>query len=285
MDWIVFRVWGEIDRETGRDPDLPPPPTNLPCERASQKRSCHTRNPKHCPKPPGPNRPPSQRHRINNDNNRATINARTPQPRDRSSDNKYDRIGRRATYSRTDFEEDDGGDKDPFGGVVGIKLAEGELEGARGEHVGGAVPADVVEGVEIVGDAGDGGRDDGAVLEGVEFRKRFRWTEKEGRCTEGEERKLYQGYEEACQIHGCHDQGKDAGPGVRRRIFSASILTLRVPWPFTRKRVGWLVSTSSGFLHLRGNDVFRRVGSVRRRLRWDGFKRCERLAASSDIFL
>lgn len=39
----------------------------------------------------------------------------------------------------------------------------GGLVGWEGKGLTAAVPAYVVEGVELVGDAGDGGRDDGAV--------------------------------------------------------------------------------------------------------------------------
>ena len=46
---------------------------------------------------------------------------------------------------------------------MGIEFAEEELECARGEEVGGTVPAHVVEGLELVSDARDGGSDNRVV--------------------------------------------------------------------------------------------------------------------------
>ena len=46
---------------------------------------------------------------------------------------------------------------------VAVKFAKEELEGAGCEEVGGTVPTDIVEGLELVGNVRDGGGDDGVV--------------------------------------------------------------------------------------------------------------------------
>jgi hypothetical protein len=103
---------------------------------------------------------------MHNNNNRARKHACRSRAGDRSPDNKRRRIRRRAADQRADLEEQDRGHVDAFCGVEGVDLAEEEHEGAAGEEEGGAVPGDVGEGVEVVGDAGDGGCDDCAVLKG-----------------------------------------------------------------------------------------------------------------------
>ena len=56
-----------------------------------------------------------------------------------------------------------GRSENPLYVQVSVEFAEEELECAGGEKVGGTVPAHVVEGIELVSDAGDGGGDDHVV--------------------------------------------------------------------------------------------------------------------------
>ena len=70
-----------------------------------------------------------------------------------------------AADGRADLEDHDGGQEDPFGVEEGVDAAEEELEGGHGQEVGRAVPAHVSKGVEVVGDLGDGGGNDGTVLQ------------------------------------------------------------------------------------------------------------------------
>ncbi|GAO17983.1 hypothetical protein UVI_02060080 [Ustilaginoidea virens] len=84
-----------------------------------------------------------------------------------AAEDQADRVGRRTAHQRADFEEQDGEEVDPFDRVKGVELAKDELHGARGEEVGGAVPAHVLDGVELVCYSGDRRRDDCVVLEHV----------------------------------------------------------------------------------------------------------------------
>ena len=105
-----------------------------------------------------------KRDKIHNDDDCPREDARGARPSHGAANDEGDGIGRGAADGGTDFEEADGAEKDPFGVVKGIDSAHDELEGAAGEHVGAGVPADVVEGVEFIGDCRDGGCDDGTVL-------------------------------------------------------------------------------------------------------------------------
>jgi hypothetical protein len=69
---------------------------------------------------------------------------------------KHHRVGGRAADDRADLKEHSAGEEDGPDGEDGVDLAEEWLEGAAGEEVCAAVPADVVERVEFVGDGGDG---------------------------------------------------------------------------------------------------------------------------------
>ena len=81
-----------------------------------------------------------------------------------AANDEGDGVGSSPADGRANFEDADGAEEDPFGVVKGIGSAGDELEGAAREHVGAGVPADVVEGVEFIGDCRDRGRDDGTVL-------------------------------------------------------------------------------------------------------------------------
>lgn len=52
-----------------------------------------------------------------------------------------------------------------FRGVELVYAAGERVTAGAGQHVCAAVPADVVYGLELVGDFGDGGGNDGSVLE------------------------------------------------------------------------------------------------------------------------
>ena len=71
---------------------------------------------------------------------------------------------RDAADEGAEFEDGDAGEEHPFGGVEGVDSAVEKLGSAACYHVGTCVPADVVDGVEYIGDLRDGCCDDGAVL-------------------------------------------------------------------------------------------------------------------------
>lgn len=65
------------------------------------------------------------------------------------------------TDQTTNFKNEDGGQEGSFEGNVLVDFAPLGLECAEGKEVRGAVPRNVVELLEVIGDFGDGGCDDG----------------------------------------------------------------------------------------------------------------------------
>ncbi len=104
-----------------------------------------------------------ERHSVADDEDGAREDARGAEAGDGAAEDERRRVGGDAADERAELEDEKGGHVGPLDGVEGVDLAVDELEAARGQQVDGHEPANVVEGVELVGDAGDGGRDDGVV--------------------------------------------------------------------------------------------------------------------------
>ena len=81
-----------------------------------------------------------------------------------STNDENNRVGSSPTYCRPDFKYADSAEKDPLGVVEGVDSAHEELERACSEHVDAAVPSNIIEGVEFIGDGRNSGCDDCAVL-------------------------------------------------------------------------------------------------------------------------
>lgn len=81
-----------------------------------------------------------------------------------SSYDQSNRARRRSAYNRPNFKYKQRDEKDPFYWELCIKLAEEELEAAIGQEVCRAVPAYIVEGVEVAGNFGNSSGDNGAIL-------------------------------------------------------------------------------------------------------------------------
>ena len=109
-------------------------------------------------------RPLRQRNDVHHNHDRPGEDARIAQAGERPPDDEGHRAGRRPAQRGPQLEEPDGDEEDPFGRVERVDATEEQLRGALGEQVRAAVPPRVAEGLEVVGDAGDGGGDDGAVL-------------------------------------------------------------------------------------------------------------------------
>lgn len=73
-----------------------------------------------------------------------------------ASDNERHGCWRKSTNQGSDLEDAEGSEKDPFNVEHGVELSEQELERTGCQEVGGTVPADVVEVVELICDARDG---------------------------------------------------------------------------------------------------------------------------------
>ena len=145
-----------------------PPPTNMFGERSTQEWSNNASNAVSATNEPGINRPFLQWHRIGTDYLRSREDPRRAESSNRSPHDKGHRTRRGAANQRTEFEQGECGEEDPFDIEVAVEFAEEELEGAGGKEVGGTVPTHVVEGLELVGNARDGGGDDGVVERNAE---------------------------------------------------------------------------------------------------------------------
>jgi hypothetical protein len=105
-----------------------------------------------------------QRYCKSDDGEGAREDASAANTCDHTSHDKNCGSGSRPAYGRTNLEDDDGDQVDPFDGVVRVQLAVEELEGARGEQICRAIPADVVDGAKVVTDAWDCCGNDGVIL-------------------------------------------------------------------------------------------------------------------------
>lgn len=81
----------------------------------------------------------------------------------RATDNQGGAVLGDATDQAADLKDEDGQEKGDFEREVLVRLAPGGLEGAESEEEGTAIPSNVVDAVELVGDGGDGCGDDGHV--------------------------------------------------------------------------------------------------------------------------
>ena len=105
-----------------------------------------------------------QRYRIDDDDNDAGHDTSRADSGDCSADDEGHRSRGRAANGRSSFEQEDGSQEDCLDAEEGIELAEEQLEGAVGEEVGTAIPANVGNRVEIISNAGDRRGDDQPVL-------------------------------------------------------------------------------------------------------------------------
>ena len=105
-----------------------------------------------------------KRHEVHYDDDCSREDARGTSTGYGATNNEGSGVGRSPTYCRSDFKEADGVKEDPLGVVKSVDTAHEELEAGPSEHIGAGVPSNVVKGVEIIGDCGYGGCDDGAVL-------------------------------------------------------------------------------------------------------------------------
>lgn len=104
-----------------------------------------------------------QRHGVHDDDDAAGEDAGRPDALDGAADDEGHGARGGAAQGGPDLEQHDGDGVDGADGIEAVQLAEQQLEGGRGEQVGGAVPADVGQRVEFVGDGGNGRGDDQAV--------------------------------------------------------------------------------------------------------------------------
>lgn len=155
-DYNGHKPDGKVDVEA-------PSPAHLVRQEPSQKRSRDGGDSPHTTHKTRIDRPFVQRDGICQDRQSAGKDARRAHARNGTADDERDAIRSNAADQTADLEDGNGSEEGPLDAPEGVDFAEEELEGGAGEHVCGAVPADVVEAVELVGDARDGCGDDGVV--------------------------------------------------------------------------------------------------------------------------
>lgn len=137
-----------------------PSPCELLSEGSSHQRPCNRGNTVHGTNETKESRTPLHAHGMCKNNKCAGEDPRTPHTSDGASDNESHRSRRERTNQGSNLEDGEGNEQDPFDVEHGVELSEEQLERAGCQEVGGAVPADVVEVVELICDARDGYGDD-----------------------------------------------------------------------------------------------------------------------------
>ena len=132
-------------------------------KRSTQEWSNNASNAISATNEPRINGPFLQWHRIGTDYLRSRKDPRRTESSNRSPNDKGHRIWRGAANQGTEFEKGECAEENPFDVEVAVEFAEEKLKGAGGEEVGGTVPTDVVEGLELVGNTRDGRGDDGVI--------------------------------------------------------------------------------------------------------------------------
>lgn len=147
---------GQIDVET-------PSPGDVGCKDAAQYRAEDASHAEDCSYESHPHWSLRERRDGYHDGDAAVLDAGRADAADGASPDECNRVGRDAIDETTEFEHANAEEKDPFDVVESVNLAHEELEGAGGHQVRRAVPADVPEGVEVVGEGGEGDANDGPV--------------------------------------------------------------------------------------------------------------------------
>lgn len=101
---------------------------------------------------------------VHRDRDRAREDACAAHTGESTSDDQRNGARCRTADSRTDLKHQNATEEYNLDAVDNVELAEEELEGAVGQKVCGAVPADICHRMELVGDLRDSGRDDESVL-------------------------------------------------------------------------------------------------------------------------
>lgn len=104
------------------------------------------------------------RNSLVDDDEAASIDAGSAEARNGSSDNEGIRRGCDTGDQRTELKKTDSNKEHSLDAVIGVEFSVQELQCTRSKLVRPCVPGDIVQRVEMVGDGGNGGGQDGAVL-------------------------------------------------------------------------------------------------------------------------
>lgn len=148
---------GEVDVEA-------PSPGQAISEGAAHERTGNTGNTVHGTNNTHVGRALVERHRALDDKKSTGEDTSGTETSDGTAENETGRVGSGAADEGAELEEAKGDEEDALDAVEGVEFTVDEGECAGGEQVGGAVPADIVDGLEFIGNTGDGGSNDGVVL-------------------------------------------------------------------------------------------------------------------------
>jgi hypothetical protein len=98
-----------------------------------------------------------QRHCFRNDKHSTSEDSSSSKASNSATDNEGSGVGCYSTNERAQLKNEKRNKVDPFRIVEGIELSIYQLRSAASEEVCGSIPSDVVESLEFVGDAGNGG--------------------------------------------------------------------------------------------------------------------------------
>lgn len=101
-----------------------------------------------------------QRNRVSQDRERTGKDTRRADASDGSTDDENNTALGDGTYEASELEYSDDGEEGPLDGPEGIHSPHEELEGGTCEHVRGAIPSNIGETMELVGNFGDRSSDD-----------------------------------------------------------------------------------------------------------------------------
>jgi hypothetical protein len=125
---------------------------------SNRRNTIHAANKSHV------RRPLPQRHRHRDDQDGSREDTSSAHTRNRTADDQSRGVRGDTADERADLEDEQGNEVDPFDAVEGVEFAVNKLCCAGGEEICGAIPADVVEGFELICDAGDSCCDDCVIL-------------------------------------------------------------------------------------------------------------------------
>lgn len=141
-----------------------PSPSQVVSESAAHERTSNRGNTVHGANDTHVARTLLERNTAVDDEESSREDARSAETSDGTAENESDRVGGSTADERSEFEQEDGAQEDPFDGVVGVEFTKDEGHGAGGEEVRRSVPAYVFESMEIVSNARDGSSNNCVIL-------------------------------------------------------------------------------------------------------------------------
>lgn len=152
--------------DTKRDvDDEAPPPGCAVGKCTTDKRTAQAGNAKHARGYAKQSRAPLHGRRMHQNKCASWEYACGTEARDGPAHDEGRRVRGGSAYDRAQLENSEGDEEDDFDRQGRVELAIGDLEGRRGEEIGGGVPAHILDCLELICDDGHCRGDDGLVLQ------------------------------------------------------------------------------------------------------------------------